>query len=164
MGRPMSGWDNFFIAQVGASAALAGLVFVGVSINLTKIVAAPRLVDYALEALAVLLEVLVVSSLLLVPGQSPSLVGGEVLIVGLGVWLLVSVRQGHNVRAMERQYRRAYLASIALGQVATLPFPLVGLTLIARGAGGLYWIVPGVVFSFLNAFYLAWVLLIEINR
>ena len=25
----MSGWENFFIAEVGASAALAGLVFVG---------------------------------------------------------------------------------------------------------------------------------------
>lgn len=35
----MPGWENFFVAQVGASAALAGLVFVGISINLTKIVA-----------------------------------------------------------------------------------------------------------------------------
>jgi len=128
-GRPMSGWDNFFIAQVGASAAFAGLVFVGVSINLTKIVAVPRQVGFALEALVVLLDVLITSSLLLVPGQPP-----------------------------------AYLAAVSLGQAATLPFLLVGLALIARGAGGLYWIIPGVVFSFLDAFYLAWVLLIEINR
>lgn len=28
----MTGWDNFFVAEVGASAALAGLIFVGVSI------------------------------------------------------------------------------------------------------------------------------------
>ncbi len=160
----MAGWDNFFIAEVGASAAFAGLVFVGVSINLAEIVAAPRLVDYALEALVVLLDVLVVSSLLLVPGQSPALLGGEVLAVGLAAWLLVSVRQGHNVRTMERQYRRAYLATIALGQAATLPFLLAGLALIARGAGGVYWIVPGVVCSFLDAFLLAWILLIEIKR
>jgi modulator of FtsH protease len=32
----MSGWDNFFLAEAGASAALTGLIFVGVSINLTK--------------------------------------------------------------------------------------------------------------------------------
>jgi hypothetical protein len=31
------GWANFFIAQVGAAAALTGLIFVGVSINLNKI-------------------------------------------------------------------------------------------------------------------------------
>jgi hypothetical protein len=34
---PVSEWGNFFIAQVGASAALAGLIFVGVSINLERI-------------------------------------------------------------------------------------------------------------------------------
>ena len=160
----MSGWNNFFVAQVGASAALAGLVFVGVSINLTKIVAVPRLVGYALEALVVLLDVLVVSSLMLAPGQPPALLGSEVLVVGLGAWLLVSVRQGHNVRTIERQYRRAYLSTVGLGQAATLPFLLAGLALIARGVDGLYWIIPGVVCSFLDAFYLAWVLLIEINR
>ncbi len=160
----MSGWDNFFIAQVGASAAFAGLVFVGVSINLTKIVAVPRQVGFALEALVVLLDVLITSSLLLVPGQPPAFRGGKVLVVGLGAWLLVSAQQGRTARALERQYRRAYLAAVSLGQAATLPFLLVGLALIARGAGGLYWIIPGVVFSFLDAFYLAWVLLIEINR
>jgi len=160
----LSGWDNFFIAQVGASAAFAGLVFVGVSINLTKIVAVPRQVGFALEALVVLLGVLVASSLLLVPGQPPALRGGEVLVVGLAAWLLVSVQQQRTMRALERQYRRAYLAAIALGQAATLPFLMAGLALIARGAGGLYWIIPGVICSFLDAFYLAWVLLIEINR
>ena len=29
----MTGWENFFLAEVGASAALVGLVFVGISIN-----------------------------------------------------------------------------------------------------------------------------------
>lgn len=94
----MSGWDNFFIAQVGASAAFAGLVFVGVSINLTKIVAVPRQVGFALEALVVLLDVLITSSLLLVPGQPPAFRGGEVLVVGLGAWLLVSAQQGRTAR------------------------------------------------------------------
>ena len=160
----MSEWGNFFIAQVGASATLAGLVFIGVSINLTKIVAASRLVDYALEAIVVLLDVLVVSSLMLVPGQPTALLGGEVLIVGGVAWLLVSVRQGQNVRTLEHQYRWAYLATVAFGQAATLPFLVVGIALIARGTDSLYGIIPGVICAFLDAFYLAWVLLIEIKR
>jgi hypothetical protein len=35
----MEPWGGFFIAQVGASAALAGLIFVAVSLNLTKVLA-----------------------------------------------------------------------------------------------------------------------------
>jgi hypothetical protein len=35
----MSAWESFFVAEVGASAVLAGLVFVGLSINLDKIIA-----------------------------------------------------------------------------------------------------------------------------
>jgi len=33
----LSGWADFVVARVGASAVLAGLVFVGVSFNLGKI-------------------------------------------------------------------------------------------------------------------------------
>ena len=78
----MSVWNDFFTAELAASAALVGLIFVGISINLTRIVTIPRLPSRALLALIVLLAILVVSSLLLVPGQSLTLVGSEVLIVG----------------------------------------------------------------------------------
>jgi hypothetical protein len=64
------------------SAALAGLIFVGVSINLTRILALPRLPNRAFQALMLLLTVLVVSSLLLVSGQSLPLVSSEVLVTG----------------------------------------------------------------------------------
>ncbi len=38
----MNGWEDFAIAQVGASAALAGLVLVAVSVNLDRVLAEPR--------------------------------------------------------------------------------------------------------------------------
>jgi hypothetical protein len=47
----MSGWENFFIAEVGASAALTGLIFVGVSINLARILSFPKLPNRALQPL-----------------------------------------------------------------------------------------------------------------
>src|SRR5262249_51640091 len=47
-------WDSFFVAQVSASAALTGLVFVALSINLQRIMNFPQLVDRAAEALIVL--------------------------------------------------------------------------------------------------------------
>ena len=38
----MNEWHDFFLAQAGAAGVLTGLVFVGVSINLQKIVSDPR--------------------------------------------------------------------------------------------------------------------------
>jgi hypothetical protein len=55
-------WGDFFVAQAGAAVALAGLVFVGVSINLDKIIAIPSLPGRALEAMVLLVAVLVESS------------------------------------------------------------------------------------------------------
>jgi hypothetical protein len=161
---PMGDWGSFFVAEVGASATLAGLIFVGVSINLAKIIASPRLPNYALEALVALLAVLGVSSLQLVPRQPPALVGGEVLLVGLGAWGIVSALHWGNLGKVEHEHRQSVTVQVVLGQIATLPFVIAGVALITRGAGGLYWIVPGIMFSFMDAFVNAWVLLVEINR
>jgi len=69
-------WSNFFSAQVGASAALTGLLFVAISINLPKIVANPQLASRSAKALATLAGVLLASTLCLVPGLSRASAGG----------------------------------------------------------------------------------------
>jgi len=43
MNAPLAEWANFFVAEVGASAALAGLVVVATSINLSRILLFPQL-------------------------------------------------------------------------------------------------------------------------
>ena len=55
----MNAWHDFFLAQAGAAGVLTGLVFVGVSINLQKIVSDPNsgLVGRAAEALILLVAV-----------------------------------------------------------------------------------------------------------
>jgi modulator of FtsH protease len=160
----MSAWESFFVAEVGASAVLAGLVFVGLSINLDKIIAGPGLPGRALEALVALMVVLVVSSLLLVPGQSQALIGGEVLVIGLAYWIAIVSLQVVNLRTLAPQYRGTFAVRAALGQLATVPFVIAGAAVLVRGEGGLYWGVPGVIVSFVLALLDAWVLLVEINR
>jgi MFS-type transporter involved in bile tolerance (Atg22 family) len=73
----MREWSDFFVAEVGASAALTGLLFVAVSINLGQILKYPHLPTRALEALATLLCVLVISTFALVPEQTAFVYGLE---------------------------------------------------------------------------------------
>jgi hypothetical protein len=121
----------------------------------------------ALEALIVLLAVLTVSSLLLVPGQGTPLVGAEVLAVGIVEWAAVVGLQGLQLRhwrALEPTLRWNLVTRAALGQAATVPFVAAGVAVLSWGLGGLYWLVGGVVFSYLAAVSGAWVLLVEIHR
>ena len=82
----MDGWENFAIAQVGASAALAGLVLVSVSVNLDRVLAEPSAPPRVAEALIALLALLVGATALLVPRQPLWLVGAELLGVGATAW------------------------------------------------------------------------------
>ena len=165
----MSEWHDFFLATAGAAAVLAGLVFVGVSINLEMIMASPiyGMAGRALEALVLLVAVLVVSTLLLVPGQGMILAGVEVLAVGIAVWagiVAIQLQQRRNLRSLEPTLRRHFTARVVLGQVATLPIVAAGVGVLLWGVGGLYLLVAGVMLSMLVAVEEAWVILVEIHR
>jgi modulator of FtsH protease len=160
----MSGWESFFSGELGAAAALVGLVFVGISINLTKIMESSHLPNRALEALVTLVTVLFVSSLMLVPVPSLTVAGVEVLCIGLLFWGFLLGLHISNLRRMHVQYRLAFLRVIVLGQLAALSFIIAGLVMLIAGAIGLYLIVSATLLSFLAAFSDAWVLVIEINR
>jgi hypothetical protein len=165
----MDEWHDFFLAQAGAAGVLTGLVFVGASINLQKILSQPGsgLPGRAAEALILLVAVLTASVLLLVPGQGPVMIGAEVLVVGLATWgwvVVIQLLRLRSWRAMRQDLRQAYVLRVALGQIVTLPLVVAGIAVLAGGLGGLYWLVAGMVFSMLVALFEAWVLLIEINR
>jgi hypothetical protein len=165
----MGDWHDFFLAQAGAAGVLTGLVFVGVSINLEKILADPHsgLPGRAAEALILLVAVLTASTLQLVPGQSTALIGVEVLAVGLAAWgwvVAIQLRRLGYWRTMRPDLRQAFVLRVALGQLATLPLVIAGVAVLTVGLGGLYWLVAGTVFSILAALSEAWVLLVEINR
>src|ERR1700749_3615983 len=82
-------WSDFALAQLGASAALLGLVFVGMSINLKDFVGTPSLVNRALEAIVLLASVLIAATAVLIPNQSREVVGVELLVVGVLVAVVV---------------------------------------------------------------------------
>jgi len=157
-------WSEFFSAQVAASAALAGLIFVAVSINLAKILAGSNLIARSAKAIFTLTGILVISILALVPVQPVRALSAELLVVGVGMWAAISwagYAAGHKNPYVSRGKR--ILQSI-LTQLTALPVLCGGVSLMIGRGGGIYWLVVAVVFSYITSLSDAWVLLIEILR
>jgi len=157
-------WDSLFLAEASASAALAGLLFVALSINLERILKGAGLPGRAGEAIMLLLAVLVVATWALVPGQSSTVLGAELLGSGLAVWLIVVGIHVQAVRGHVAPSRSLLIRRIVLAQAAILPLMIGGVSLLLRAGGGLYWLVPGILLCLLVAVLDAWVLLVEILR
>ena len=157
-----SEWTDLFVASAGASAALAGLVFVAVSINIDRILQFQGLPERSLATVLLLLNVVLVSILGLIPGQSRTALGVELLAEGLAftvvvVWL--------SIRSLPQRYERAWLVSrLSVGAIGTVPLIVGGATLLAAHGGGLYWTVGGIIGAIAGAVANAWVLLVEILR
>lgn len=157
-------WSSFFSAEVGASAALTGLLFVAVSINLSKIVTLPHLTPRAAKALATLVGILFAASLCLVPGQPREQLGWELIGTGVLAWAAVTFAQYRHSRGNPYIGKVQMWLDRLLVQMAALPVVVCGVSLVCGRGGGLYWLVAGVVLSFVCALLDAWVLLIEILR
>ena len=155
-------WHEFLVAAMGASAALLGLLFVTISINLEEILQHRHLPGRAAGTLGMLLSVLVVCIFGLVPGQSVRALGVEILATGAAVavqavWVSVGKRsQGDPISWT--------LGALPILLLPPLAFVVAGCSLLAGSGGGLYWMVAGTVLTFVGASVNAWVLLVEILR
>lgn len=160
----MNEWSSFFGAVVGAAATLTGLIFVGVSISLTKILSLPGVPTRASQSLILLLTVLIVSALCLVPRQSLQLMGAEFLCIGITVWAVTLKLNLAMLRRAEIGFKKHALANIVFTQLAVLPYLVAGVITLVSGIYGIFWLIPAIIFSFIKAVVDAWVLLVEIHR
>lgn len=154
-------WKDFFVASAGASAGLAGLIIVAMSVNIETIVKVPSLPSRAGATIAGLVLIVVVSMAGLIPGFSAG---------GYGVLALVGAvaAGGFAVDSAVRILRDAGPtgASVVKGAVGLIPavLVLVGGALLALGSDGLYWVAAGILAAFVTSVLNAWVLLVEIRR
>jgi hypothetical protein len=157
-------WAGFFTAVTGAAAALTGLLFVAVSLNLERILGEKNMLPTrAAETLAVLLFVVVSAALALVP-QNVHLFGAEILVVAIP---LTAVTVRNQLRFLRRNPDLPVYWSVSrmsATAAALLPGLLAGVSLAAGWGGGLYWLVPTGLLGMAGAVYSAWVLLVEIAR
>ena len=157
----MEAWGSFFIAQVGASAALTGLVFVSVSLNLTKVLD-PTSADTRLSSPDGPAEILIISSLAIVP-QPLRWLGGEACCLRSDLALVVNFDYRTLIIA-GKEYRRRSVHALSSSQVAATavryrcgrhPYPRRRRHVLARTRRDLHYLI---------ALLDAWVLLVEINR
>jgi hypothetical protein len=161
-------WHDFFIAAAGAAAALSGLIFVAVSINLREILAEEKkigssyLTGRALESLVALLIVLG-SSLV---GLDPSIDRWAFAAVLLFCAAGSAVSPVRSTSAYRSSHNKpiAYNLRRFLSLLLVAAYAVCGATLLAQGGGGLHWLPFAFVLAVTIAATNAWILLVEVLR
>ena len=157
-----SAWSDLFVATAGAAAALAGLVFVAISINIGRILELAGVPERGLQTVLLLLGAVVVSVLGLVP-QRPGTFAVELVVVGAALVLSIAASGRRTLSGTRGHpgYAATRLLLVAPGSAAYL---IGGISLLTRSGGGLAWVVGGLVGGLVGAVLTAWVLLVEILR
>ncbi len=157
-------WSTYLAAQAGVAATLTGLVFVSVSINLSRVLATPGLTGRAAESMMQLFGVVVISTCGLIPRQPAALLGFEILAVSALLWTTQTISQVRYMARKTGHPRFWGIARMLQTQLANLPFCVAGILLLRGSSTGLYWLAPGCFCSLIAGVMSAWILLVEILR
>ena len=103
-------WHDLYVATASATAALTGLLFVAVSLNIERILKFEGLPERAMQTLVMLLTPLIVSILGLIPGQTKTALGLELLALGLGSTVAIVQTLRHTIPG-GRDYRAHAVSS-----------------------------------------------------
>ncbi len=156
-------WKDFNVAMAGATAALAGLVIVAASVNISDIIKAAALTARLGAGVGTLVLALVVSALGLMPGLT-------LVTLGVAVFAVTAVAgalQGEAARRIlqdrdPKNQGRSFKA--ALGFLPLLAYLTGGVLLAAGNAGGLGWLAAGAVLAIIGGLLVSWVVLVEVLR
>jgi hypothetical protein len=160
----MGSWQTLFATQAGAAAALTGLVFVALSINLKEILALPGLADRAGEALLLLMLPVVNGLVGVLPQTSIRALGAEFLVIAVFVWVMVTRILLTGRRAVRDRPPREFITRSVAAQAAIVPAVVAGCLLLAGSSSGLWSQAAAVPLCIVAGVGDAWVLLVEILR
>jgi len=159
----ISEWSDLFVASAGATAALAGLVFVAISINIERILQLDGVPELGMVTLLLLIGVLVVSMFGLIPGQGEEAFGTEVLVQSLLWSLSIGLLVRQSLSSVEQGAAR-YPSRVVLPLFGTVPYVVGAVMLIAGADSGMYLVFAGMLGAIISAVMNAWILLVEILR
>lgn len=156
-------WHELFVAVAGAAAALTGLIFVAVSINLKQILENRVLPVRAAETLIILVGILLLSVFMLVPGQSNAVLGAEIGVLG-AVILVLLLPSRFRLPRQQGEPKVWTFAPLTVILTGTVPMIIAGISLGAEAGGGLYWLIAELILGLTGVAFNAWILLVEIMR
>jgi modulator of FtsH protease len=167
-GYSTEGWGDLFLAAAGATAALSGLIFVGLSVNIRTVldidkqVGSNFLTGRAIEALVALLSVLVISLVALTPTIARGVLAAFILLTA--ATSAISPVRAVLASRSQRQLTVATAWRLVTATSLTLTLLAAGATLAAGHGGGLDWLPASFVLAVAVAAINAWILLVEILR
>jgi hypothetical protein len=159
-------WTDFAVGIAGAGAALTGLLFVAVSINLDRILSLPQVPGRAAQALILLATPVFAAIAMLTPGQPSWGLGVELIVIAVAIGPGLFALTGWRRRTAEQPLWSWLLNGVVSSVVLSVGVLLAGISLVADlpGLGGLYWIPLSTALAWLGGLFNAWVLLVEIMR
>jgi modulator of FtsH protease len=159
-------WHDFYVMTGGAAAALAGLLFVAMSLHSQTIMRNLFYRNRAIGTLMSLTTQLLLAASVLVPGQPVTLLGAEVEVAALfwvGMMIRALTSRGPATGSVTMSPLRR-TAEIAGGLTWNALFVAAGLSLLTRVGGGFYVLALVMVFAFAWNVYVAWVLITEVSE
>lgn len=163
-GYTLDSWTAAFTAVASSSAALTGLLFVALSINLDKVIKGPGLVARAVEVLLLLVAVLIIATLLLMPGQGVGGAAIEILVIAIATSSLLGYIHIRAPRHALGVSGANFVLRVVGDHMGPLFLVIGAVTLLIGNGGGLYWVVPALIAAMVAAIIGAWVMLVEIVR
>jgi len=155
------GWQPFYSVVGTAAAALAGLLFIAMSLNLRAVVTHAPLLARAREAFGGFFNLLMLTLLILIPGQDRHVLGAELVTFGIVLAALSVVLQGETIRRLSADRRARWALRNLPLNLATVTILVAGAGLLFGTLGGLFWLVPTVLVYFLWASLNAWNLIVQ---
>lgn len=159
-------WSDFNVAMVGATAALAGLLIVAMSVNISKIMGESSLTGRVASSLATLVLAIVVTALGLAPAQPEWAFGLEVLVASAAA----AAFQVHAIRAVFADRLHSPSTGVRFGKSIAGVVPVVayfsGAVALLAGAAptGLWLLAIGALLAIASSIVHAWVVLVEVLR
>ncbi|MDQ0736996.1 hypothetical protein [Arthrobacter agilis] len=164
MAESLAAWSDFNVAMVGATAALAGLLIVAMSVNISAILDSTALPARAAAAIGTLTLAIVVGAIGLAPAQPAWAHGLEVL----AAFLVVLGLELHAIRLIVAEPDRPAGergVKLVAGVLPLVPFA-AGAALLLGGVpvAGLAWLAVGCVLAIVGGIMFSWVALVEVLR